>query len=57
VDREIDEGLCHQYCFAGDIGSEDTMRDLKRWIKLSRRYEGVEDFHRICAACPHCQRD
>jgi hypothetical protein len=55
VDREIDEGLCWEYCFAGQGGPSDTLRDLKQWIRLSRRYEDVEDFHRICAACAHRQ--
>jgi hypothetical protein len=57
VDREIEEGLCRKYCFAEQSGSEGTLRDLKQWIRLSRRYEGVEDFRRVCAACAHCQRD
>ncbi len=53
VDREIDEGLCRGYCSAGQGGTEDTIRDLKKWIKLSRRYEDVEEFHRVCETCPH----
>lgn len=57
VDREIEEGLCREYSFAGHGGSKDTLRDLKQWIRLSRRYESVEDFYRVCAACAHCQRD
>jgi hypothetical protein len=57
VDREIDEGLCRGYRLAGQGGPEDTLRDLKKWIRLSRRYENVEDFHRVCASCAHGQRE
>ena len=57
VDREIDKGLCREYCLAGSGGPKDTLRDLEKWIRLSRRYEDVEAFHRVCTACAHCQME
>jgi len=56
VDREIEEGLCREYCFAGQGGPADALHDLEQWIRLSRRYEDVAGFHRVCAACAHCPK-
>jgi len=55
VDREIEPGLCREYCLAGKGGPKDALPDLEQWIRLSRRYKDVADFHRICVGCVHCQ--
>jgi len=56
VDREIEEGLCREYYFAGQGGPKDSLCDLQQWIRLSRRYADVEDFHRVCVGCAHCPK-
>jgi len=54
VDREIDDGICLQYQCAGKkCGAEETLRELQRWLRLTRRYADIDEFQKICAACAH----
>ncbi len=55
VDRDIDEGLCGEYRLAGHGSPEATLRELERWMQLTRRYAGIDEFHAVCAGCAHCQ--
>lgn len=49
VEKEIDIGLCWEYCFV------DMANELKKWIELSNKFTDIEDFHKVCDKCPHCQ--
>jgi hypothetical protein len=51
----IDHGLCWECCFAGTIGPTSTTEQLRLWIAKSDRFNALEDFHRVCASCQHCQ--
>ncbi|MDL2273393.1 hypothetical protein LJC34_02450, partial [Oscillospiraceae bacterium OttesenSCG-928-G22] len=53
--KEINEGLCWEYCFAENSGPTDTVDDLKKWIKDTGSFKNVEEFHDICKDCAHCQ--
>lgn len=55
TEKEINWGLCWEYCFADMGGPLDTACALKRWIKLSKKFKNVEDFHKVCETCIHCQ--
>jgi hypothetical protein len=54
-EQVIDHGFCWECCFAGSIGPRGTAEELRRWIGTSQRFASLEDFHRICACCEHCQ--
>jgi hypothetical protein len=51
----IPHGLCWECCFAGSVGPSDTTAHLCSWIDDSGRFDSLEDFHRVCALCEHCQ--
>ena len=55
VQKEIYHGLCWEYCFADMCGPIDTAYELKMWIKQTRKFKDIEDFHKICEKCEHCQ--
>lgn len=55
VGAVIDGGLCWEYCFADSGGPRDTRDSLSKWIATSGRFAGLEEFHAMCASCPHCQ--
>ncbi|MBK8475900.1 MAG: hypothetical protein IPL39_06185 [Opitutaceae bacterium] len=55
VGAVIDGGLCWEYCLADSGGPIDTRKFLQKWIATSGRFAGLEDFHSVCASCPHCQ--
>lgn len=55
VEKEIDIGLCWEYCFVGMGGPMDTANELKKWIELSNKYIDIGDFHKVCDKCTHCQ--
>lgn len=56
VSRNIDVGLCREYCFVDTAAPLDTANNLKQWIAETQYYEGLEDFHAVCTICSHCQR-
>jgi hypothetical protein len=45
--------VCREYFDAGRGGSEDTQKELERWMRLTRRYADIREFHKVCAACAH----
>lgn len=53
--RVIDHGLCWECCFAGCGGPRDTAEALLEWIAESQRFRSLEDFHKVCTSCEHCQ--
>jgi hypothetical protein len=55
VEKEIDVGHCWEYCFVDMGGPTDTAIELKKWIGQSSKFAGIEDFHKVCDKCPHCQ--
>lgn len=55
VERVIDEGLCWEYCFADNGGPIDTAQELDIWIRHTKKFRGIEEFHRVCEICTHCQ--
>jgi hypothetical protein len=55
IEKEIDIGLCWEYCFADMGGPLDIANELKMWIKLLGKFSSIEDFHKVCDKCPHCQ--
>lgn len=55
TEKEIDWGLCWEYCFVDIGGSIDTALALKRWIELTMKFKDVEDFHKVCEKCIYCQ--
>ncbi len=57
IEKEIDCGLCWEYCFATIGGPADITYELNRWIELSKRFTDIEDFHKVCKKCIHCQWD
>ena len=55
VEKEIEHGLCWEYCFAGIGGPTDTAYELNRWVKLTKKFKDIEDFQKVCEKCIHCQ--
>lgn len=55
VEKEIEHGLCWEYCFADIGGPADTAYELRRWIELTKKFMNIEDFHKLCEKCVHCQ--
>jgi hypothetical protein len=53
--KEIDRRLCWEYCFVGIGGPIDTAYELKTWIEQTKRFMDIEDFHKFCEKCIHCQ--
>ena len=48
-------GLCWEYCFAEMGGPLDTANELNTWIEQDEKFHTIEEFHRICEVCIHCQ--
>jgi hypothetical protein len=55
TEKEIDYGLCWEYCFAEICGPADTTYELNRWIELTKKFIDIEDFHKVCEKFIHCQ--
>jgi len=55
INEQIDQGLCWEYCFAEIGAPTDTSYWLNSWIKNTNKYKNVEDFHKVCEKCIHCQ--
>jgi len=55
LEKQIAHGLCWEYCFAGLGGPVDVADELRRWIEGSDKFSSLDDFHRVCRACDHCQ--
>jgi hypothetical protein len=55
VQTRIEQGLCWEYCFAGEGGPTDAVGDLDRWIEESPRLSSLEEFHSVCRTCAHRQ--
>ena len=55
TEKEIDWGLCWEYCYIDTGGPIDTAYELKKWIELTKKFKDIEDFHRVCEKCIHCQ--
>jgi hypothetical protein len=55
TEKEIAWGLCWEYCFVDIGGPIDTENELKRWIKLTKKFKDIEEFHKVCENCIHCQ--
>lgn len=52
--KEISEGLCWEYYFADRGGPIDAAHELRQWIKTSKAYKSIYDFHKVCdKSCPH----
>lgn len=54
-EEDVDWGLCWEFCFAGSIGPIDTTNELIQWIKQSKKFKNLKDFHKVCEKCSHCQ--
>lgn len=54
ISKDVDIGLCWEYCFADNGAPIDTASKLKQWIADSK-YKGLDDFHSVCGICTHCQ--
>jgi len=54
VEKTINIGLCWEYCFAG-TGPTDTKEDLLKWINENKKFLSLEEFHKTCEHCKHCQ--
>jgi hypothetical protein len=55
TEKEIDTGLCWEYCFIDKGGPIDTDCQLKRWIEQTKQFKDIEEFHKVCEKCNHCQ--
>jgi hypothetical protein len=55
VDKVISHSVCWEYCFAHNGGPQDIALALDEWIEESDTYSNIEDFHKVCDACVHCQ--
>lgn len=51
----IEWGLCWEYCFVDLGGPADTGFKLKHWIEHSGKFSNLDDFHKVCEKCVHCQ--
>lgn len=56
-EKYIDYGLCWEYCFAENGAPSDTGNELKDCIINSGRFKSIEEFHKKCENCIHCQWD
>ena len=54
-EKVIEWGLCWEYCFVDLGGPASTGFELKEWIEHSNRFGSVEEFHKVCEKCVHCQ--
>jgi hypothetical protein len=55
MDKDINEGLCWEYCFADNGGPADTANELRKWIEETNRFIDIKDFHEVCENCVYCQ--
>lgn len=58
VDREIGDNVCREYQCAGkQCGGDETLRELERWLRMTRRYADINAFHKVCTGCAHGMRE
>lgn len=55
IEEEITDGLCWEYCFVTIGGPADTAYKLSKWIKETKKFKDISEFHQVCENCPHCQ--
>lgn len=55
LQKDIYEGLCWEICFANIAIKLEGISEFQNFLSRSNKYKTVEDAHKVCAECVHCQ--